>query len=84
MIIMDQTGTLVMDVSGYPKVYIARSEDEADKTVPWGLFIDCYSGETETMQLGAYEDLDDAQHALKGIYVAMQSDVSVSLEGLAE
>ena len=34
MIIMDQTGTLVMDVSGYPKVYIARSEDEADKTVP--------------------------------------------------
>lgn len=80
MIIKDQLGMMIMDSSGYPKVYVAYSEDVDDREVPFGLFIECYADEVEITKLGAYENITQAQHALNSVYVAMQSGVSISLE----
>ena len=79
--ILDQIGMLAIDSSGYPRIYVANIDDY-ESVQPWGLFMANGIEESDTVQLGDYMNLEDAQKALKAVYTAMANGVSVSLEGM--
>ena len=78
--ILDQTGTTVIDTQGYPRYYVAF--DESAEVRPYGLFMDCYGDDVDVIILGSYADLTTAQQALRAIYSGASNGVSISLEGV--